>query len=450
MTRLLGIGVLLIALAATAALPRAAGAGDLLSYIAKPEHNFKWEVMSTHPLPGGSAAIIRVISQVWHDIRWEHWVTVIVPDEIKHADDALLVIAGGSKRASAPENLPNEAMLLLGGAAQTGTVVAILNQVPYQPLFDNLREDALIAHTFKKVLETKDETWALLLPMTRSAVRTMDALQAFLTEKQGRAPKRFFVTGASKRGWTTWLTAAADPRVSGIAPMVFDVVNFPLQMPHQVQSFGKYSEQIKDYTLLGLPQRLADDPEASRLAALVDPYTYRDRLTMPKLIVLGTNDPYWPIDAIKLYFNDLKGEKYIHYVPNAGHGLGPGALEATSAFYNTIVAGEARPRFTWKMQDEGTEAVLTIQAEDAPEGVELWSASAKDRDFRKSRWTSVPVQGGGKDGRWTVRVPLPEAGYVAFYAALTYGSSLGHDYKLCTNVEIVSGRTLLYRFDEGR
>src|SRR5439155_7723638 len=74
---------------------------------------------------------------------------------------------------------------------------------------------------------------------------------------------------------------------------------------------------------------------------------------MPKLIVLGTNDRYWPVDAVKLYYGDLEGEKYIHYVPNKGHGLGPGAIEAVSAFYNAVITKQPMPRFTWSFATPG-------------------------------------------------------------------------------------------------
>ena len=31
---------------------------------------------------------------------------------------------------------------------------------------------------------------------------------------------------------------------------------------------------------------------------MVDPYSYRERLTQSKLILLSTNDRYWPLDAL--------------------------------------------------------------------------------------------------------------------------------------------------------
>ena len=47
----------------------------------------------------------------------------------------------------------------------------------------------------------------------------------------------------------------------------------------------------------------------------VDPYAYRDRLQTPKLITLGTNDPYWPLEALELYRGDLPAHRsYLRYL----------------------------------------------------------------------------------------------------------------------------------------
>src|SRR2546430_657604 len=120
--------------------------------------------------------------------------------------------------------------------------------------------------------------------MVKSTVRAIDSLQAFAAHEKLAPIKRFIVTGASKRGWTTWLTATVDARVKAIIPMVYDNLDLQAQMPHQLQTWGQYSEQIQDYTRRGIQAKMGTT-EGRRLTAMVDPYTFRRSLAMPKLIV---------------------------------------------------------------------------------------------------------------------------------------------------------------------
>ena len=291
------------------------------SYLNAEDASYKWTEKTTTEIEGCQVTVLRLTSQTWQGIKWRHWMHVIRPTEVKHAGQAMLVIGGGNSSKKEPSAKTFEVMLLREVAVQTGSVIVVVGQVPNQPLFDGKHEDSLIAHTFQQFLDTKDESWPALMPMTKAAMRAMDAATAFLAKKYEQKVEKFTVTGASKRGWTTWLTGAFDRRVEAIAPMVIDTLNFAKQMPLQVETFGQFSEEIDDYTKLDLPGKMMTE-EGKRLVQIVDPYRYRERLAMPKLIVLGTNDRYWPVDAAKMYFGDLKGEKHIHEVPNAGHGLG--------------------------------------------------------------------------------------------------------------------------------
>jgi PhoPQ-activated pathogenicity-related protein len=228
------------------------------------------------------------------------------------------------------------------------------------------------------------------------------------------------VTGGSKRGWTTWLTGAVDQRVIAIAPMVIVTLNMGLQGPNQLDVWGKYSEQIDDYVKRGLMER-AKTAEGTALWKMVDPYSFRDRLTMPKLLINGTNDRYWTLNALDLYWNGLEGPKYVVEVPNAGHGLEQNrdwALNGLGAFFRHQVTGTPMPALSWSFESTSSGAgSLTIHAEPAPLSARLWTATAADRDFRDSKWTASPLEPGT-----TIAAPLaaPVSGHGAAFADLEY------------------------------
>ena len=109
---------------------------------------------------------------------------------------------------------PSDALKTLAAVANAaGLPAAVVRQVPFQPMFDGLIEDDLIAHTFVEYARTGDPSWPLLLPMVKAAVEAMTAATAAARESWGLEIDGFVVTGASKRGWTTWRTAAVDERV---------------------------------------------------------------------------------------------------------------------------------------------------------------------------------------------------------------------------------------------
>ncbi len=296
----------------------------------------------------------------------------------------------------------------------------MLPQVPNQPLLGNKTEDTLIAETFVRYLETKDDAWPLLFPMVKSAVKAMDAVQAWSKEAGQPAVSKFVVAGASKRGWTTWLTGAVDPRVVGIAPMVIVTLNMKAQNANQIEVWGKYSEQIDDYTRRGLMEGF-DEPDRRKLWEMVDPYFYRDRLTMPKLLINGTNDRYWTLNALDLYWDDLKGPKGVVYLPNAGHSLDQHrdyALNGLGAFFRHVVPGRPMPEVSWtfaESADGGSR--LTVAAAPKPKAARVWTARSETRDFRESRWEPSHLEAAPS---MTAEVARPEKGHVAFFADLDY------------------------------
>lgn len=402
---------------------------QLRDYVERPDPSYAYTLVSTTESGPVLLHTVQLTSQTWQGIVWQHWLTVIQPKDVPLADKALLFITGGKNGGEAPTISDGRDGMFLDVAVKTKSLVAILRQVPNQPLFDGMVEDQIIAYTFERFLKGEGDDWPLLLPMVKSAVRAMDTVQALAKVHLKQEINGFVVTGASKRGWTTWLTGATDARVVAIAPMVIDVLNMSVQMEQQLKSYGTYSEQIEDYSRRGI-QDYQKTEEGKRLNAIVDPYAYRDTLTMPKLILLGTNDPYWTVDAANLYIHDLQGPTYLHYEANAGHGLGPGAYPALLAFYQAVLSGKPLPQ---ARMESGPSGSIHLVYDDAPT-INIWVARSVTRDFRQTKWEKYPVT---ELGGVISSLGFSEVGYAAYYVDFVYTNDAGVQYSLSSPMTVV-------------
>jgi len=429
------------------ALVQFAAATPLDDYVAAPDSSYTYSVQNTIKGPGYTAYVIDLTSQTWRSKEevdlpvWKHWLTIVKPDNAR-ADKALLWINGGSNNRPAPEKADT---MIVGIALQAGAVVADLRTVPSEPLtFPDgggpRSEDAIIAYTFVKYIQTGDATWPLLLPMVKSAVRAMDTVQKHLSSLDTGALdiKGFVVSGGSKRGWTTWLTAAVDKRVVAVAPAVIDVLNMDEQMKHHHAAYGFYSSAIGDYQNLDVFDKLFT-PEGQKLIKIVDPYEYRDRYAgIPKFMINSSGDQFFLPDSSQFYYADLPGEKHLRYVPNTDHGLGGSdAIQSLLVFFQSVLKDSPRPNFTWTVQGDTIEVTTTT----APAEVKLWQATNPNaRDFRKETigpaWKSSELkqQGGGK---YIAKVPAPPKGWTAFFVELTFDSGFPLPYKFTTQVKVV-------------
>jgi PhoPQ-activated pathogenicity-related protein len=405
----------------------------LRDYVARADDTFAWELVNTTVLDDGRVYELKLTSQKWHDIVWQHAVEIYEPVRVLHPRHALLFVTGGSTPGPPGQRDIQKGLQL---ASMCGARVVMLHQTPNQPLLGNRKEDDLITETWLRYLDSGDETWPLLFPMVKSAVRTMDAIEQFSQTELDQQIDQFVITGASKRGWTSWLTPVADRRVIATAPIVIDVLNFRAQMNHQIKSWGAFSQQIIDYTSKGLVKR-PDETESPRelaLRTMMDPYSYRENLQLPKLLIVGTNDPYWVVDAMNLYWNDLVGRKYIRQVPNAGHGLEggqQGAMKTLAAFFRHVVSGRALPDLSWQIAEDGGQLTLTMSANAQPRAVRLWNARSDDQDFRDARWSSSELT--EAKSSWVGMTSLEKPGYTAVFGEMEFDSG-GFPWSLTTLV----------------
>jgi PhoPQ-activated pathogenicity-related protein len=424
-------------------------------YVAAPDTNYSFHLVKTIPGDGFKTYVLEMTSQAWLTTNevdrplWKHWVIIVRPDEVK-GPKSLLFITGGKNGSNPPEK-PDANLAKI--ATTTHTVVSELKMIPNQPLVfagetEGRVEDSLIAYTWDKFLRTGDPKWPARLPMTKAAVRAMDAITSFCGTSDVGGPQlsQFVVSGGSKRGWTTWTTAAVDKRVIAIVPAVIDLLNIEPSMLHHYGAYGFWAPSIGDYSLF----RIMDwngTPEYHALMKIVEPYQYRSRLTMPKLILNASGDQFFLPDSSQFYFKDLPGANYIRYVPNADHSLkGTDAYESVLAFYNSILNGIPLPAISWKVLPNGSiEATTTSK----PTVVKLWQATNPDaRDFRletlgpkyvSSTLTPSP------EGHYLASVPKPAKGWTAFFIEFTFPSSTIVPLKLTTEVHVVPD-VLPYKF----
>ncbi len=413
---------------------------DLDSYLSKPEPVYKWEKTAEKRVADGTVIDLHLVSQTWQGNIWQHRLMIFRPDSAVRNDFCTLFNTGGGG---------SEAEITLGMTAAkiTGMPFAILYGIPNQPLYDGKTEDALVAYTWQKFLETGDESWPLHFPMAKAVLKAMDAIQAYTKEARQPEIEGFVIAGASKRGWTTWLAGASkDKRIKGIVPMVIDTLNVAAQIPHQLAAYGKPSEKVQDYTSSGMQEKLMT-PQGKRLLALEDPYSYRDRLTMPKLIVLGTNDRYWSQDSLNLYWDDLKGPKWVLYNSNAGHALEGldtqyRVLNAVGAFARAVAGGSPLPKPTWTYAQKDNVSSLTVHSDMPIKSVKLWHAHAATKDLRDAKWSSEPmnpVDAADSSRGFVGLQPVPTEGYTATYAELTYKLN-EKSFSLTTQIQILSSK----------
>lgn len=417
-------------------------------YVNKPDPNYKWsDTGITYKAAGCTFHVLNMTSQAWlttadwYHVRnpgagnlWHHYMLVVVPDVIAHPDAGFIWITGGSDG-----NIPNEksedAFVIAAVATDVGAVGAAIFQVPNQPIafFEekptpkSRTEDAIIAWTWRHFFYNPNQPeWLLRLPMTKATVRAMDTLTAF-RRGAGQNISKFIVAGASKRGWTTWTTAAVDKRVVAAIPVVMDELNFVENIKHHYRAYGGWSFALKDYYDLNFTL-IIDEPNVQKIFDIVDPIVYSDRLTMPKLVVNAAGDEFFLPDDHRYWWKDMSDEKHILMAPNAEHSLITGIpfiIPAVQSFSAGVLQGIARPTFTWEHDDNAGTITVQITGSVKASEVSMWHAFSFTNGLRDFRlvggypnpslqlvlWHETPLsEVSPGSGKYIARAPAPPTG----------------------------------------
>ena len=361
---------------------------------------------------------------------WQHELVIHAPTSIGSGPGAsteataVLMVSGGDNRGA----LSTSGDEFIGPFSYLANAVVVeLRQVPNQPYFFDAEpgrarsEDEIIGYSIDRFFDARDPSWPALGPMTKAAVKAMDAVQGFIASEYGFEIADFVVAGGSKRGWTTWLTAAVDPRVKAIMPASIEIHNLPSQIQHHFAGYGFFAPATVDYVEGNLVCHL-ESAGIETLLELIDPNTYRDRYTMPKLLLNSAGDQFFAADSARFYYSGLPSPKQLRMSPNTDHGQSVETLTAGLQWLLDAITGDSPGRsISWESLPDGSQRVSTGGGE---QEVLLWRASNPDaRDFRLEEigaaWTSTALTPNGS-GDYVVPRETPGSGWAAQFVEVKF------------------------------
>lgn len=381
---------------------------ELKQFMAKPEPAYKWALNEKIETKVSTFYNFSLTSLTFNNKNWNHTVNIIVPKVIKTKGIALILNAQGKSS----DDLSKIADI---SVALIGCPLIMVWDVPNTN--GGTSEDSDIANSLLAAINTKDVYKAINLPMAKAVLKAMDMADEFLPTINITDIKKYVITGGSKNGWTCWLAAASgDKRIAGIAPIVFDFLDINKQLDMQKEMYGNYSQRINDYTSVGMPE-FSKTPEGRKLINTVDPITYIDEIKIPKLIINATNDSFWTINSANIYWNRLKGDKYLLYMPNQDHNtrIGGGNINPIDmmpvlttlltfvgkcAGYNTM----DNIQWTWEVNKSNVKCNIKGINNGEIINAQAYINSAPTKDFRASKFDFTPMNK-NNDGTFSIEIP---------------------------------------------
>lgn len=294
----------------------------------------------------------------WGGVDWSHLVTLSEPRFPRDTEIVLIELTGDD--AGAPDRRFSSQI-----SDETGLRTFTIFQLPNQPI-RKMREDDLISDSFARFIATGDASEPLVPAMARAAQAVIDQL------KERFGLHKYVITGASKRGWISWLMAAEQPEgLLAIVPRVFNHLSFEAQLDYQVESWGTTSPRIGDYAKRSLNE-LSRTDLGQVLIGMVDPIRFLERVTVPVLSINGSSDDYWCTDAATLYEGKLENADWIT-VPNASH-----HLNSRSQWLSTM---------GWWIDHLGEERTEIAR--------QSWTVCSDSRQTHEGRWLPIDQHGAG-------------------------------------------------------
>ncbi|MFT8210367.1 MAG: PhoPQ-activated pathogenicity-related family protein [Symbiopectobacterium sp.] len=362
----------------------------------------------------------QMVSQSWspgglvQPTQWQHHVDIYFPARPVKSQHALIVVnnetnySNGVIKADQRNEFSPE--MLVSIARATKTIVISVSNIPNQYLTYSadskpLKEDDSVARSWSLFMENPAlRTRASVhIPM---ATAVSQAIRLAKQELKAQNITRFIVTGASKRGWSSWLTFISDPDVDAVVPFVIDLLDTRVALTHMYRSYGgNWPIVFYPYYQQGIDKAI-DTPAFQELMKIEDPMQYLaagqiTQLNKTKYIVNASGDDFYATDNARFYYDALPGEKSLRVVPNTNHnGILKHVERTLITFVNRFLKNKPLPQITVKLKDDA----LSVSFSEKPITVRRWTAKNPEaRDFRYA--CNIQYQG--------TKVTLPNHGPVS-------------------------------------
>jgi cephalosporin-C deacetylase-like acetyl esterase len=169
-----------------------------------------------------------------------------------------------------------------------------------------------------------------------------------LTQLNGVNGSAIAVTGVSMGGVTTFLLSAIDSRVKVAIP---------------VMAAGYFDEMMQEGSYINfiIPLNASiNDPLVKNFGMYFDCSAYAEELKVPTLMLIGTNDEYFFLEAVNKTYSIIPSEKALDLIPNLGNASSKDWINSTVLWLNQYL--------------KGTSQVLPAQAVPSAEVINFYTA----------------------------------------------------------------------------
>lgn len=290
----------------------------LFAYLNATDDHYAYSLDSIDTTSSSLATIYRITltSQQWLTSAlvspsiWTHNVRLIAPNALTRPDLCFLYITGCNQDDTACAD--SQAAYIASIVEQTGAYGAVLPQIPNQyttfsedPSLTPRMEDDLVSWTWRHYInDTSHPDYIVYFPMAKAVKKTLDMIETVSLDlyNQGQLAvpiTKFYISGASKRGATTWFATifenqnclqAGICRLIGSAPMVYDLGNIRQTLPVMYRTLGAWSYALQNYINQGIVTdiEVAYTDVSQPLLDIID-FTgavYQEALSLtPKLVI---------------------------------------------------------------------------------------------------------------------------------------------------------------------